>query len=581
MIFLFYSRRKRMRVKIINLIFLFLFFNVVNISGHKGFCQITGQYEKMEREIELEKELRKRIEKEVEKPKIEEEKEKEEVEKEEIRVFIKEIKVVGVTLFSKEEIRKIVAPYENQELSLRDIYKIADLITDLYRKNGYLTSRAYVPPQDLSDGILEIRVIEGKMGEVQIKGNRYFSTKLLRKKIRLKKGDYFNYNLLRKSLIKINEHPDRTARAVLIPGKEPGTTDVILEVKDRLPIHFGFDYDNFGSRYIGRDRLALTLDHNNLTGNDDMLTLKFQKADANTYTLKSARYLLPIGDTYELGFFIARSKLKLGEEYKATDARGKSTLLSVFINKYLQDEEDLSIRLTAGFDYKHIRNYLLGAESSKDEMRVAKLGIDVDKSDRLGRTIFVTQFNYGIPNLWGGLDTVDPSASREGAGGKFVKWEIDLLRLQRLPLDSTLLWKNHIQISPYILTAAEQFQIGGIINNRGYPPAEKVGDEGCSSTLELSLPIYILPREWRVPFCEEKLYDSLRFITFYDWAHVDLHNPQVGEEKHETLRSLGCGLRLSLPKKDLLVRVEFGWPLDETPSDEDHLHVWLEVSKIF
>lgn len=562
-------------MKFLIFIFTFLFF----ISG---YAEIPSQYEKTEREIELKKELRERIEEKIEKPEIEEKKEEEVApEVEEEKVFIKEITVTGVTVFPEENIREITSQYENKELTLREIYKIADLITDLYRKNGYLTSRAYVPPQDLTDGILEIRVLEGRMGKLEIKDNKYFKTKLYEKKIRLKEGEYFNYGLLRKSLIKINEHPDRTVRAVLIPGTVPGQTDVILEVQDRLPIHIGFDYDNFGSRFIGRDRLALTLDHNNITGNDDILSLKLQKADAYTYTFRSLRYLLPFGYSWELGFLVARSRLKLGEEYKDTDARGKSTLFSLFLNKYLIDEEDLDLRLTFGFDYKHIRNYLLGVESSKDEMRVAKIGLDLDKSDRMGRTIFVSEFNYGIPNLWAGLDDVDPSASRTGAGGEFTKLNIDLLRLQRMPFNSTLLWKNHLQISPYILTAAEQFQIGGITNNRGYPPAEKVGDEGYSSTLELSMPFYIIPKEWRVPFCEEKFYDSLRIITFYDWAHTELHNPQAGEEKYETLASLGCGLRFNLPKKNLSLRLEFGWPITETPSDEDHLHTWVEVSKTF
>lgn len=541
----------------------------------------VSQYEKSEQELEREKQLRERIEKEIEKPEIKKEEEELPSEEAEKKVFIKKIKVTGVTVFSEKKIKEITSQYENKELSLREIYKIADLITDLYRKNGYLTSRAYVPPQDLTDGILEIRVLEGKMGRLEIKGNKYFSTKLLTKKIRLKKGEYFNYNLLRKSLIKINEHPDRTVRAVLVPGKIPGQTDVVLEVQDRLPIHIGFDYDNFGSRFIGRDRLALILDHNNLTGNDDFLSLKLQKADAYAYTLRSARYLLPVGNSWELGLYAVRTRLKLGEEYKATDARGKSTLLSLFINKYVKEEEDFTLRLTFGFDYKHIRNYLLGAESSKDEMRVIKVGFDIDKTDKFGRTIFVNEFDYGIPNLWAGLDTVDPKASRTGSGGKFTKYSIDILRLQRMPFNSTLLWKNHFQISPYILTAAEEFQIGGIINNRGYPPAEKVGDEGVSSTLELSMPPYIIPKTWRVPFCKEKIYDSLRIITFYDWAHTELHNPQAGEEKHETLISAGCGLRFNLPKKDLSVRLEFGWPITETPSDGDHLHTWLEVSKTF
>ncbi|MFN7170724.1 MAG: ShlB/FhaC/HecB family hemolysin secretion/activation protein, partial [Candidatus Omnitrophota bacterium] len=497
------------------------------------------------------------------------------------KVFIKKIAVSGVTYFKEEEIRKIVEPYENKELSFRQMQKIAELITELYRNNGYITSRAYIPPQNLTEGTLEIRVLEGRMGDLEIRGNRYFKTRLLEKKITLEKGEPFDYDELRKNLTKINEHPDRLVKAILVPGKERGQTDVILEVQDRLPIHYGFEYDNFGSRFIHRDRLALTFDHNNLTGNDDLLSLKYQIAEADTYTLRNIRYLLPFCYDWELGFSASRSRLKLDEELRDTDSRGNSMLLSFFLNKYLIDEENLDLRLTGGFDYKRVRNYLLNTLDSEDVLSVAKLGLDIDRADKWGRTIFVNEFSYGIDNLWGALDTVDPKASRSGAGGRFTKWDISLLRLQRMPLNSTLLWRNQLQLSPYILTATEQFQIGGIANNRGYPPAEKVGDEGASSTLELSMPCFLIPTTLNVPFTQDKLHDAFRVIAFYDWAHSELHRPDAGEEKYETLRSFGWGMRLNLPKRDLSMRLEFGWPLDNTPSDGHHLHTWMQVTKSF
>ncbi|MDD5614138.1 MAG: ShlB/FhaC/HecB family hemolysin secretion/activation protein [Candidatus Omnitrophica bacterium] len=545
------------------------------------YAQTAGQYEKSERDLELEKELRQRIEEKPAVPDIEKEKEAAAEEEKGDKIFIREIKVIGVTVFSEAEIRSITASFENRELTFREIYKVANLITDLYRSNGYVTSRAYIPPQPISGGVLEIRVLEGRMGNLEIKNNKYFSDRLLQNKIGIKKDDYFDFDLLRKGLIKINEHPDRAARAVLVPGKVPGQTDVILEVEDNLPIHVGFEYDNFGSRYIGRDRGTLSLDHNNITGHDDRLSLKLQRADADAYRLSSVNYFIPFGQGWETGIYAARTRLKLGEEYKDTDVRGKSTLLSFFINKYIKDEENLDILLTGGFDYKHIRNYLLGIENSKDEMRVAKLGLDIDRSDNRGRTIFVNEFSYGIPNIFGGLGAVDVNASKSGSGGKFTKWDMSLLRLQKMPFDSTLLWKNQIQISPYILTSAEQFQIGGISNNRGYPPAEKVGDKGYASSLELSMPFYPISKGLKVPFCEEKLYDTLRFVSFYDWGHVFLRNPQVGENKYTTLRSAGCGLRFNLPARGLFARLEIGWPLDQTPSDNNHARSWVRVSKVF
>ncbi|MGE4357347.1 MAG: ShlB/FhaC/HecB family hemolysin secretion/activation protein [Candidatus Omnitrophota bacterium] len=557
-------------------LFIFLFSGIVLAQ------QQPAQQERLERELEKEKILRERIEKAPEKPEVEEELPSEAVPpvKEE-KVLIKKIVVSGVTYFKEEEIRKIVSPYENKELSFREMQEIASLLTELYRTNGYITSRAYIPPQDLAEGTLEIRVLEGKMGDLEIRGNRYFKTRLIEKKITLERGEPFNYNQLRRNLMKLNEHPDRLVRSVLTPGKERGETDVVLEVQDRLPIHYGFEYDNFGSRFVHRDRYALTFDHNNLTGNDDILSLKYQIAEADTYALKTLRYLLPFGEDWELGFFGARSRMKLDEELRDTDSRGDSMLLSLFLNKYLIDEENLDLRLTGGFDYKRVRNYLLGTLNSEDALRVLKLGFDLDHADKNGRTIFTDEFSLGLPSLWGGLSAVDADASRAGAGGKFTKWNIYLLRLQKMPLNSSLLWKNNLQISPYILTATEQFQIGGITNNRGYPPAEKVGDEGFASSLELSSRLGFIPETINVPFTQDKLRDAFTVIAFYDWAHAQLHRPDAGEEKEETLRSAGWGMRLNLPRRNLAIRLEFGWPMDETPSDGHHFRTWLQATKSF
>ena len=499
------------------------------------------------------------------------------------KINVKKIDVTGATLVSANAIKIITAPLENKEITIKELQKAADMITDLYRQKGYITSRAYLPPQKITaEGIVEIRVLEGAMGDVTITGNRYFKTKLLRKKITLKKGEPFNYNLLRKDLVKINEHPDRFCKTVLAPGKEPGTTDLTLDVTDHLPIHVGMDWDNFGSRYIGKDRYSVRLTHNNLLGFDDKLTFQYQMAQHSRYYLKNARYLLPVSPSLEMGLYAALSRVKLGQEYEDSDARGKSQIYGVFANQSLVNTENFDMNLNLGFDYKDITNYQSQAVSSHDELSVAKVGFDLDLSDTFGRTIFTYELDYGIPDFMGSMEEQDGSASRSGAGGEFIKNNLNLLRLQKMPFSSTLLWKNQIQLSPYILTAAEQFQVGGITNVRGYPPAEVVGDKGYSTTFELSTPVYLMPKKLVVPFtkAKTKIYDALRIVTFYDWGNVHLKRPLATEEKNKTLRSAGCGMRFNLPQ-NLSVRLEVAWPLDNTPSDANHTRTWVQVTKDF
>jgi len=496
------------------------------------------------------------------------------------KVLIQDIRVTGASLIPAKEINEIAAPFKNKELTFIDMQKAADLITDAYRQKGYITSRAYMPPQKIEGGVLEIKALEGRMGNVEIKGNRYFKSALLRNKITIKKGEPFNYNQLRKDLTRINQHPDRAVRAALMAGKEPGETDMLLEITDRLPIHLGFDGDNFGSRYIAKDRYTVRLTDNNLFGFDDTLAFQYQLAQEKRYYLKSIRYLYPVTLDINAGFFAAFSRVKLGEDFQDSDVRGKSQLYGLFVNKSLLTTERLNLTLNLGFDYKDITNYQNQRVTSSDRLRVARAGLDMDISDNYGRTILTDEFDAGISDIMGGLKKHDSEASRNGAGGKFAKNTLNLLRLQRLPFSSTLLWKNQIQTSPYILSAVEQFQIGGISNVRGYPPAEVVGDNGYSSTFEWAFPPYLLPRNIKVPLSRAKVYDAVRLAMFYDWANTRLRRPTAAEEKNKTLRAVGFGFRFNLPE-DFSVRMDIAWPLDNTPSDSDHMHPWVQVSKSF
>jgi hemolysin activation/secretion protein len=428
---------------------------------------------------------------------------------------------------------------------------------------------------------LELKVILGRMGKLEVKGNRYFKKRLLTKKVTIKKGEPFNYNQLRSDLYNINQYPDRNVQTVLTPGAEPGETDVLFNVQDRLPIHVGFSYDTFGSRYLGRERYLGTVTDNNLLGFDDIFTFQFQQAEANAYRLQSFRYLLPVTNATQVGIYATRNQIEMQHEFKDVMARGKAEVYGAFINHTLINGPDFKMVANLGFDYKNVYNFLLGLESSRDRERVLKAGLNMDYADAWrGRNIINNEIDFGIPNIMGGSKAVDTRSSIVGAGGRFTKDVFDYLRLQTLPFDSTLLFKSEAQFSSRILPSTEQYQLGGISNVRGFAPGEAVGDSGQTLTTEFGLPVYGLPRSIRVPFSSANLHDALRVALFYDWGHVSLRNPQPGQAKERSLDSLGCGVRLTLPE-NFFIRVDLAWPVSGEPGDHRGEHTWLQVSKEF
>jgi hemolysin activation/secretion protein len=497
------------------------------------------------------------------------------------KVWVSRIVVEDAALMSPEELAKITTKYENRGLSLDEIQQIADVITAAYRKKGYITSRAYVPVQTVQDNTLVIKVLEVKSGDVQIQGNKYFKDLRLRRELGVEPGGYFDFSALQQALIYINEHPDRKARAVLVPGKKPGTTDIVIDVAERRPFHAGFEYDNYGSRFVNKNRYSLILEHNNLLGFDDMAYFKAQISDDSRLLLQQFRYMFPITQKWDLGFYAVNSKLKLGKEFDSLDAEGDAQVYGLFSSHTIVKREDIEFKLNFGFDYKSIENEILGVQTSKDDLRVVKAGMDFDFEDLWGRNILSAEIDSGIPDFWGGSEAKDPMASRTGAGGRFDKGNFTFFRLQPLPKTMALLWKNIAQYSNHNLPASEQFQAGGAYSVRGYPVAEHFGDSGIYSALELSMPFYFIPKEMLVPLTKnELLYDDLRFVLFYDIAATHINNPLAGEEHNETLRGYGVGVRLNV-QDNVTLRCEVGFPHGKKPSDGDKAHPWVEFTSRF
>ncbi len=560
---------------------------VLFLTGGVSFAQqprTSQELSGMERSRELEakrKELEAEIKKKKTKPEIEEElpaaampalpSEK---------VLIKTIKVTGATLISKKEIDPVIKQFENKELPLTEMQKAADLITDLYRKKGYITSRAYLPPQKIENGTFEIKTVEGKMGDLDVKGNYYYKSYLFKKKFILRKGEPFNYYILTKILRKINSQPDRFAKAVLVPGEAPGATDVKLEVKDNLPIHASWDYDNYGSRYILNNRYQFGLRHNNLFGMGDMLDVKYMLSEADAYQMIGGSYVLPVTDTFNLGFSTFWSKLHLMGDYKSLDIRGNSQIYSLFATQNIADDDNFTFNLNMGLDIKNIFNFQQGQETSRDMMRPLKVGYDIDVTDPLGRTVMSNEINIGLPGFMAGAKAQDSRASVPGSGGEFVKFLFNIFRLQPMPFESMILWKNQIQASTKVLTATEQYQIGGVINVRGYPIAELVGDQGLSSTVEWSFPVYFIPKDLKIPFTQTKFYDAVRLVAFYDYGAVWLREPNAAAKPFDQLSDFGWGVRFNLPK-NFFFKAEFAYPINAQASDGKGQRAWVQVSANF
>ena len=107
-----------------------------------------------------------------------------------------------------------------------------------YRELGFPTISVTLPPQRITNGTVKVKVIEGRLNTIRITGNEHFSTNNIRRALPgLTTNILLNTKWFQPELDRANANKDRQIYPVISPGPEPGTSDLTLQVKDRLPLH--------------------------------------------------------------------------------------------------------------------------------------------------------------------------------------------------------------------------------------------------------------------------------------------------------------------------------------------------------
>ncbi len=516
----------------------------------------------------------------VEKPEIVAEKEKEEEAIEDKGPFfvLKKIKLEGNTIFSEKDLEKSTASFLSRETSFLDLKKLVKQITNHYRLNGYITSRAYLPPQQIVDDAVTIRILEGLVDRVWVEGNKFFGSRLYTRAIRLPKDKPFRYSDLENSLYFFNQRPDRKARAYLIAGEKPGTSDVILKAEETFPLHLSYEFNNRGTKLTHRSRQLAHLDHNNLLGQGDILNATYSFAEESAFGGGAWNYMLPMDETRtQLHFDGSATHSMLVKHLARFEVEGESLFMAPGLTQSIVQTPAFTFDLYAGFEFKDSKTLIDDLKTSFDRLRVLRTGPRFTWQDPRGRTFLNGDFHWGIPDFLGSNSEVDENASRPNAGGEFIYYTANLARLQRLPWASFLLLRGGVQLSPDNLPSPEQFRLGGAYTVRGYPESDSVGDTGYNFSAELNIPSFFLPKTWEVPFQKRKWHDTVRWVGFVDGGKTYFRERAFEQEvKDRFLLGTGFGVRVDMGKTFSL-QLDVAWPLGDKSTDEDQWQTHLAL----
>jgi len=497
----------------------------------------------------------------------------------EARVTVTRFKFSGNAVITTQELEKIVAPSIGKTLTLRELTEIAGLISEHYAAQGYILAQAYLPPQEIREGVVEIAILEGKVGNIAVTGNqRYKTSTILRAMEPVRERGIIHEATLETALSELNDYPGLNVRAALKPGETRGLTDLELTARERIPYTFTADINNYGSNLTGPWIYSGEVGIGNLAGVGDNLTLKGSKSDDNLF-YTNVSYLTPLtsfGTKLQLTW--VHTENVIGGQFATLRPTGRADIASVDLLQTITRTGTVSLTGVFGFDFKTVRN-LLGQSGptpgpspvlfSKDELRIFRLGIKGDYRDLfLGRTYFGLTVHEGVPWL-GGSDqnapqtsfvVVDAAGNAHGAGpGYWTKLTADVARFQSLGLpflqsvpilptvlnDSYLILRATGQLASDRLLSPERFAIGGYYTVRGYPVAQLIGDNGYAATAEMVVPI---PSATKVPFSALTYKEMFQVAVFIDHAGTfatPLQSTSQGGFGY--LTSAGAGLRVNIP----------------------------------
>jgi hemolysin activation/secretion protein len=405
----------------------------------------------------------------------------------------------GNTAISTEELQALVAASVGQALSFDALDQVSRQVSKLYRQRGYAVASAYLPPQQNSNGVIQIAVVEGRFGAVNLKNTSQVSDERLQQTVAQNLcstddgkdcvGKLVENKGLERSLLLIKDLPGVTAKANLTPGQAVGTSNLDVVATTTKANAYSLGFDNFGAPSTGTTRLNGNADLNNLANNGDQLSLGVATTTQTATVTGSLSYSLPVGyNGQRFGVAFARSQYRLGGAFASTQAYGLSNALSVFTSYPIIRSINQSVYVRASGEVRGGSSNidsLIGTtfqSAFKTNANVVRLGINGDQVDSLGGGGYNV---YSLTLSQGFLGTNNSADSTTAqTAGRFGKVNYNIARQQALSGPVTLYASLAGQQASKNLDGSEQTGLGGPASVRGYT-GEGGGSTGANSTVEL------------------------------------------------------------------------------------------------
>lgn len=477
------------------------------------------------------------------------------------RFALKRIDFTRSELIDEGELRAMAAGLEGREVALSEVQALVDRINALYRDRGVPTAQAVLPAQEVADGTLTIKLVEGRVGQIEMEGNASTSADFIRARIGQKQGDLADVAALERGMLRFNRSQDVQLRAELKPGAKFAETDIALKVTEPPRHEFRLFSDSAGSHATGVYRVGAFYQNRSLLGFRDALGVTLIGADGHEG--RALSYSFPLGTQgtrLTLSWFNDHTRIVNGP-FQPLRIRGESTAWTALAKH----------PLLLGSNYQ--LDLLGGAKTRKTESWI---------SGRLFQSTDIDDVSLGLDGQWWEQDRIW-SASITWSNGKahpiddvvstsFAIWRGQLRRVQDFGNGWSLQNALSFQYTrDENLTSSEQFLIGGEGTVRGYQTGLFSGDKGLTASVELHHP---LPQPPVAPV-------RTSGFLFLDYGAAQPFRPVGSSRGTDTLASYGWGVNANINDRTS-VRLTLGLPIRSAIQEPRGYYVHFQlVAQVF
>jgi len=479
------------------------------------------------------------------------------------RFPIQRFAIEGNTLLDLAEIDSAIMPYTGSAKDFSDIQRALEVLEEVYRKRGYGVVQVLLPEQDITKGVVRLRVIEPRIGKITVEGNKFYDAANIRRSLPvLATGVTPNSRTIAQNLQLLTENTSKQTTLLLKAGETDLEVDAAIKIVDERPYRFVVTADNSGTVDTGRFRTGFAVQHSNLFNRDHVGSFQYVTSpeNPNKVTVFGAGYRVPLYSlNSSIDVFAGYSDVSSGTLQGLFNVSGSGTILGARYNFHLPRFGEYEHRVSAGIDYRAFKNNvtLVGVVGGLvPDVTIHPTSLTYNGLWRMNNAEFGFNVSYSQNLFDGGSDGTDNDfkASRADATSVYRIWRVGANYTRVLPQEWQFRAVVAGQYSEDALVAGEQFGYGGPDSVRGFNVREIANDKGYSAQFEIYTPDLGPKLKWNDV--------KLRLLGFYDFGITGRNSVQPGDiSKGTGGGSVGIGARLGF-RKNLSLRLDWATVID-------------------